>query len=146
MKSQERPDPGRLSTEEIHALEVRWYEGQMLPIVNRLLEFVAKHRDDILATAGTAREPAALVNATRQYITHRGSMHMASEVSDQIREIQNELWYRGERGDHDSNRIKNEWTAQHASAWRRWRIQEYLFVAEKCGEEVTTTLLGKSAG
>lgn len=125
---------------ELFALELRWYEGRMLPYAEWLDHFVQRHRTEILARAGTANTPESLVEATKQLIVDRGSMHLAGELKDQLREIENELWYRGEKGEHDRAQIQLEWTACHADAWRRWRIREYLFVADRCAGRIVARL------
>ena len=139
------PDFDRLSEAEHFALELRWYEGRMLPYAEWLMDFVERHRREILLASRGSREPAVLLAATKSVIIHRGSMHMAGELKDQMREIENELWYRGEKGEQDRAGIKLEWTARHAAAWRRWRIKEYLFVADRCGNRIAARLLAADA-
>jgi hypothetical protein len=126
---------------EMFALELRWYEGRMLPYSDWLMAFVDRHREEILRVAKAPRDPAALLAATKQLIVQRGSIHMGSELKDQKHEIQNELWYRGEKGEYDRVRIEQQWTAAHAAAWRSWRIKEYLFVADRCADRVVALLL-----
>jgi hypothetical protein len=130
-----------LTEAELNALELRWYEGRMLRYAEWLGAFVQRHRAEILLAAHGSREPAALLAATKRVIAGRGSVHMAGELTDQRGEIENELWYRGERGDHDRRRIQLEWTAKHAAAWRRWRIKEYFFVTDRSGDLVVAHLL-----
>ena len=130
----------RLTEAERFALELRWYKGHMLPYAEWLMAFVERHRDEILLGAGGADDPAALLDATRRLIAQRGSIDMVAEVKDQRREIENELWYRGEKGEHNRAGIQQDWTMRHAAAWRRWRIQEYLFIADRCASEVVALL------
>jgi hypothetical protein len=125
---------------ELFALELRWYEGRMLPYADWLMVFLERHRAEILALAAGSREAGALVAATKQLIVQRGTLHLAGELKDQVGEIEKELWYCGERGDRDRARIQQEWTAAHAVAWRRWRIKEYLFVADRCVAQVLERL------
>jgi len=135
------PEPSdALSESEHFALELRWYEGRMLPYAEWVGDFVARHRDEILGLAGGSDDPAALLTAAKRLIQQRGSLHMAQELQDQKREIQNELWYRGEKGEFDRRGIQQAWTAQHAAAWRRWRIKEYLFVANRCAGQIVAIL------
>jgi hypothetical protein len=131
---------------ELHALELRWYKGEMLPYAEWLFAFVARNRAAILREGGAPGDPAALLAATKQLIRESGSLHLASELRDQMREIHNEVWYRGERGEHDRSRIQQEWTSQHAAAWRRWRIKEYLFVVDHCGNRIVAKLLETDDG
>lgn len=131
-----------LPDEELLALEQRWFEGKLLERIDRLMLFVENHRNEILSHAAAHRDVGALTEAVKTLILHKGSVHMPSELRDQMREIQAELWYRGERGETDHSRIKQEWTDRHASNWRRWRIKEYLFVADHCAAEIAERLLG----
>ena len=71
---------------------------------------------------------------------------MAGELKDQKREIENELWYRGEEGNGNRSGIQLEWTARHAAEWRRWRIKEYLFVADRCACEIAALLRAPAQG
>ncbi len=131
---------------ERHALELRWYKGEMLPYAEWVFAFVERNRAAILREGGAQTDPAALLAVTKQLIRESGSLHLASELRDQMREIHNEVWYRGERGEHDRNRIQEEWTRTHAAAWRQWRIKEYLFVVDHCGSRVVAQLLEEDAG
>ena len=128
------------SEAELTALELRWYSGQLLRHVEWLLGFADRHRTEILALAAESPDPAALLLATKQLIVQRGSVHLAGELKDQLREIENELWYRGKEGDFDRSRIQLDWTAAHAATWRRWRIREYIFVTGRCEARVLAIL------
>ena len=110
-----------LTEAERFGLELRWYEGGMLLYVERLISFVAQHREEI-ALAAAANDGASLLAATKRFIAQRGSIHLAAELKDQRQEIENELWYRGENGENCRRGISLDWTARHAAAWRRWRI------------------------
>lgn len=118
--------------QELFSLELRWYEGRMLRYVEWLLDFAERNREEILSAAGPEPDPRALLAETKRRITQLGSVHLPGELSDQRREMENELWYQGERGVHDRAAIQLQWCTRHAAAWRRWRIHEYLFVADRC--------------
>jgi hypothetical protein len=74
-------------------------------------------------------------------IVQVGTVHAQSEMQDQIRAIRDEIWYRGERGDYDRERITQDWATQHANPWRRWRIKEYLYVADRCFNRIVDRFL-----
>lgn len=122
------------------ALEKRWYEGRLLTHVDKLLIFTEAHRVEILSTAKGKTDPQSLLEATKAVIQSRGSVHMPSELQDQMQEMNREVWYQGEKGQQDTHRIKREWTDRHAANWRRWRISEYLFVADHCAELISAKL------
>ena len=69
-------------------------------------------------------------------IQHRGSIHLPSEMADQIKEINNEIWYRGEHGDYNRSKIQEEWAMRYASMWRNFRIKEILFVCDQKAPEI----------
>lgn len=129
-----------LTPEEQQALEIRWYEGRMLAYVEWIHAFAEKHRGEILRIAGPDPSADQLIAAVKQMIIQRGSMHMAAELKDQMREMEKELWYSGEQDERARREIKQRWTARHAAAWRRWRIKEYLFVVGLCREQLATQL------
>lgn len=129
-----------LTPEEQQALEIRWYEGKMLPYVEWIHDFAAKHRQEILRLAGPGATAEQLVVAVKELIAQRGTMHLAAELKDQMREMEKELWYRGELDSRARAEIKQQWTVRHAAAWRRWRIKEYLFVVGLCRDELAAQL------
>jgi len=61
-------------------------------------------------------------------------------MQDQMREIHDEIWYCGQRGEFDTKQITREWVARHGSNWRRWRIKEYQFVAWHCAAEISAAM------
>ncbi|MSU21019.1 MAG: hypothetical protein EXS30_06455 [Pedosphaera sp.] len=125
-----------ISVEERAELEKRWSGGQLRHRHDQVLAFAQAQQTQILQLAGGSRDPAALAAAAKRLIARLRSVHQSSEMRDQMREMHNEIWYRGQRGEHDHPRIKEEWTARHAASWRCWRIKEYLFLAEHCAAEI----------
>ena len=121
---------------ELRTLEARWQEGRYRDYVEMLTVFVERHRDEIRQLAGEARDPGALLHAAKRLIAQHGSVDIRSELRDQVGEIHNEIWYRGETGYYDRNGIQQEWTIRHAPAWRRWRLKEYCFVVDRCADRL----------
>ena len=64
-------------------------------------------------------------------------------MADQIKEINNEIWYRGEHGDYDRGKIQEEWAMRYASMWRNFRIKEILYVADQKASEINDILNSK---
>ena len=126
--------------EETRIIEGLYKSGQLNSISAHLLEFVSRHRSEILAMAKSTRGDNGMVDATKQLIQHRGSIHLPSEMADQIKEINNEIWYRGEHGDYDRSKIQEEWAMKYASMWRNFRIKEILFVADQKSVEIEAIL------
>ncbi len=117
-----------------------YQSGQLNNICAHLLEFVSRHRKEILAMTGRDRSKHAYVEATCQLIQHRGSIHLPSEMADQIKEINNEIWYRGEHGDYDRAKIQEEWAMKYASMWRNFRIREILYVVGQKAPDLQSIL------
>ena len=124
----------------IEALEASWANGTLRPHVERLLTFVERNREEILQSCVNVGDGLALLSATKHLIIRAGVVHPPSEMRDQVQEIQDEIWIRGERGDFDRQNIAHEWTSRHAANWRRWRLREYLFVADRCAPDVVARL------
>ena len=127
---------------ETHALESNWANGKLHTHAVRLLGFIDRHRDEILQLAGPAREPQTLISTVKMQIVRLGSVCSLTEMHDQAREIRDEIWIRGERGEYDRTHITHEWASRHAGNWRHWRLKEYLFVVDRCAAAVLEHLNG----
>jgi len=121
-------------------LEDEWQEGDLDHHHKMVLAFAREQRVVILEFAGGSREPIALAGAVRRLIATLRTVHHASEMQAQMREIHNEIWYCGQRGDYDRRRIARDWVERHGETWRRWRIKEYLFVAERSAAEIASVI------
>jgi len=129
--------------EETRIIEGLYKAGQLNNICAHLLEFVSRHREEILTMASrNHRADKSNVEATKQLIQHRGSIHLPSEMADQIKEINNEIWYRGEHGDYNRSKIQEEWAMRYASMWRNFRIKEILYVCDQKAQDIETILKG----
>jgi hypothetical protein len=129
--------------EELKIIEGLYKSGQLNGICTHLMEFVSRHREEIKAIASRGIQPNdAFLDATKQLIQHRGSIHLPSEMADQIKEINNEIWYRGEHGDYNRSKIQEEWAMRYASMWRNFRIKEILFVCDQKAPEIEVILKG----
>ncbi len=138
--------PASFDDAELWALERRWYDGQLLGHVEALIRFTQRHRERILAWAGHQPSAVQLLEAIKAVIEQSGTIDASSELRDQAREIKDEIWYRGEKGDFDRRKIQLEWTERHAASWRQWRLKEYLFVADRCGHQLQRALHSSATG
>jgi hypothetical protein len=128
---------------ELKTLNAEWAEGKLVGISTHILEFIDRHRAEILALARNSFSPEELMTAVRQVIRQRGFIHLPLDMADQIREISNEIWYHGERGDFNRAKIQEEWTVKHAQTWRRWRVKQILYVVDRRASDVVEALLAK---
>jgi hypothetical protein len=126
----------RTSAEERSALERMWADGKLVHHHHQLLNFISEQCVEILRLAEGNRETAALVAATQKLVATLRIVHHQSEMQAQMREIHNEIWYCGQRGEFDTKLIAREWVARHGLNWRRWRIKEFQFVTEHCSAEI----------
>ncbi|HWN96608.1 MAG TPA: hypothetical protein VNT99_16385 [Methylomirabilota bacterium] len=125
-----------ISAEERAELERRWSNDELHHRREQVLAFVRAQRAEILQLANGSRELVDLTAAARRLIARLRSVHRPSEMRDQVREMHNEIWYCGQRGEYDQPRIKQKWTDLHAASWRDWRIKEYLFLAERSAADI----------
>jgi hypothetical protein len=127
--------------EELKTLKLEWEAGKLAGISAHLLEFVERHRTDILTLANFSYAPDELLAAVHQCVRMRGFIHLPLDMADQIREISNEIWYHGERGDFNRAKIQEEWTVKHAQTWRKWRVKQILYVVDRRAGDVVAALL-----
>lgn len=136
-------EPGLPTQEELKALKGEWESGKLAGISAHLLEFVERHRDEILNLAHFSYAPEELLAAVRHVVRLRGFIHLPLDMADQIREISNEIWYHGERGDFNRAKIQEEWTVKHAQTWRKWRVKQILYVVDRRASDVAAALLAR---
>ncbi len=128
--------------DERKVIEQKYQTGQLESITQHLMDFVRRHRSDIALFIRECDEPMDPVEAVKHIVQRRGSIHLPSEMADQIKEINNEIWYHGERGDYNKSKIQEEWAMKYASMWRSFRIKEILYVVERRGEEIRDIVNG----
>jgi hypothetical protein len=136
-----KPDDEFLTEEEFRGLQELYDAGRLRSISDHLLEFVVRHKRDILALATPSASQEDLLAAAKVVIRKRGSIHLPSEMADQIKEINNEIWFRGEHGDFDRSKIQEEWAVRFAGQWRSWRVKEILYVVDRMGLEILQRLV-----
>ncbi len=128
---------------ELKTLSAEWEAGRLAGVSSHLLEFIDRHRSEILDLARQSWAPEDLLAATREMVRRRGFIHLPTDMADQIREISNEIWYHGERGDFNRAKIQEEWTVKHALTWRKWRVKQILYVVDRRASDVVAALLAK---
>ncbi|MCE9583229.1 MAG: hypothetical protein K8T20_12120 [Planctomycetes bacterium] len=137
---------------ELQELKTEWDAGRLASIARDLLEFVRNHRADILnyRDAHLKRLRGAKVSdylAIRMYILQVRSISPQGEIRDQLKEIEQEIWYRGENagGQVDRQEVAREWCMRHAPGWRDHRVMAIVFVLDKIKDELLVILHGSSA-
>lgn len=127
------------------AVEEKYRKGELRLTESRLIGFVERHREEIMEIAydeSTQPGDSALLDAVRLFILSKGTIHPPSEMADLIREINREVWYRGEQGVQDSRKVAEEWQEKYAAKWREARLFEAFVVLEHCALAVLERLRG----
>lgn len=124
---------------ELDALWQSWNRGDLSMHATLLLGFAARRREEILrlAAEGGGADP---ILAMKRLVVCEGTVDHGREMRDQQREIHNDIWFHGQRGDLDRRRISREWVGKYGPGWRRWRIKEYLFVIDRIAGRLTEIL------
>jgi len=126
--------------------ERKYREGTLKQTEVYLLEFIERHLEEIIDIAsedGEAKDEDIL-NAVKGEILARGSIQPAFELADMIKEINKEIWYKGETKKCSQNPkdIAEQWQAEYAVKWHEARIFEIFVVLEHC----SSIVLGKFSG
>ena len=127
------------------AVEEKYRKGELKLTESRLIGFVERHREDILEIAyDDSSEPddETLLDSVCYFVLSKGTIHPPSEMADLIREINREVWYRGEQGILDSRKVAEEWQEKYAATWREARLFEAFVVLEHCSEAIISRLRG----
>ena len=117
------------------SLEEKFENGELATIQKHLNDFIERHKSDIKKKVNEKDNPNDFFTILYQEIDRRGSIHIPSEMADQIKEINKEIWYRGEDGSTDRRVITEEWTQRYSIMWRQARKKEILFVLRKCKDD-----------
>ena len=117
------------------SLEEKFENGELATIQKQLNDFIERHKSDIKKKVNEKDNPNDFFTILYQEIDRRGSIHIPSEMADQIKEINKEIWYRGEDGSTDRRVITEEWTQRYSIMWRQARKKEILFVLRKCKDD-----------
>jgi hypothetical protein len=118
------------------SLENKYNSGEFDKIKIYLFDWVENHRNEISANATSLTDKISLIESARRMIEKTGSIHLPSEMADQIKEINKEVWYRIEEGRTNKSRIKEDWTQEHSLRWREARRIELLFIFDKEIEKI----------
>lgn len=117
--------------EERRQLEQLWHSGRLQRHLDALERFYREKRHEFNELLKTSTDSDELVAVAKLLVVENVIVDQLAETLDQIKEIESEIWIQGERGNHDRDQIAAEWTQRYASAWREWRLKEYLFAVER---------------
>jgi hypothetical protein len=120
--------------------EKKYKEGALKQTETYLLDFVDRHWEEIMEIAnedGEAKDEDIL-DAVKGEILVRGSIQPAAELADMIKEINKEIWYKGEaeNQDQDPEYVAEQWQAEYATKWHEAKLFEIFVVLEHCASSV----------
>ncbi|MBD5781157.1 hypothetical protein IEN85_16780 [Pelagicoccus sp. NFK12] len=115
---------------ERQLLEQLWHAGRLQRHLAALERFYREKRDEFMQLLDTTSDNEEIIQIAKYLVAQNGIVDRLAETLDQIKEIESEIWIQGEVGNHDREKIAQEWTLRHARAWREWRIKEYLYAVE----------------
>lgn len=136
--------PEAYEPSEREKLELLWQTGRLQRHIDALEKFYRNNRHQLEALIAGRSQRTSLVELAKRLVVEARIIDRATEIADQIADIETEIWIQGERGNYDRDRIVAEWADQHAAQWRRWRIKEYLFATEHM-EDVLLGCLRKAS-
>jgi hypothetical protein len=126
--------------------EKKYKEGALRQTEAHLLDFIDRHLDEIIDLANEVGEAKDedILDAVKGEILARGSIQPAAELADMIKEINKEIWYKGEVTNSSQNpkAIAELWQAEYAIKWQEARLFETFVVLEHCAG----TVLAKFSG
>ncbi len=123
-------------------LEAKYNNGEFKQIIEHLFDCLQDNRETIqgLIKEADASNKDGKLSVIKEYLKNRKSIHLPSEMAAQIQEISKELWIRGEEGEKNASKVKEEWAQEHAPSWRQARIIEMQFVVDKMSDKVIETV------
>ena len=120
----------------LDAVEKKYNEGKLAQIEIHLLQYITKHYKEVLdesQSIGSSLDADGFYSGVESLIRKRGSVHLPSEMAEQIKEINKEIWYRAEEfeGDINQQTVSEDWTLRYSYMWREARKIELNFLVEK---------------
>jgi len=125
-------------------VEKKWRNGDLALVESRLLDFIRRHAMTIVEVAkDDTAEPESdeYLDAIRILLLSKGTIHPPSEMADIICEINKEIWYQGEQGERDSQKILELWENKYAFQWREARLFEATVVLEHVAPNAIKVLM-----
>ncbi|MDR1812803.1 MAG: hypothetical protein LBQ87_08255 [Candidatus Fibromonas sp.] len=126
--------------------EKKYREGALRQTEAYLLDFVERHLEEIMDIANENGEvkDEDILDAVKGEILARGSIQPAAELAEIIREINKEIWYRGETGNYSQTPegIAEQWQAEYAVKWHEAKLFETFVVLEHCTDPVLAKFSG----
>ena len=140
------------------SLDDEWRRGLLGKIEADLNEFLEEHAKEIrialknrdttmIRAAGKKKSNGQLSDqemldlVVRRILWRRGTVHPRHDLEEQQKEIDQEIWYEGERtqGPVTTKRreeIARHWAHLHAARWREWHVMELLYTWEKMTPQI----------
>ena len=118
-------------------LRKKLQSGEFERLRQQLHSFILRHHDEIVEVIADVDQEfpdidrrSNVLASIRAFVEANQGVSPAAEMGDQIKEINKEIWYRGEEGLKNRKEISQEWTRLYASRWRSARLQELLYLID----------------
>ncbi len=137
---------------ELDEIQADYNAGRLEHIKSDLERFIVVHRAQIEALkqelASKLHQPLNDEFAIKQYVLRHRSINPASEIREQLEEIQREKWIRGIQNGHapDEGQVANEWARLHSAGWRAHRVTTIIFVFDREKERYISLLRDRNPG
>jgi len=140
----------------VDTLEELWRQGRLKDLEEDLDRFIRDHLGEIREwlrkgtgegleivrrryERGEISDRHFVDYCVRSFLRRKGSCNPRRDIEAQRREIDNEIWYEGERlrapvPPDLRDQIAKLWCRRHARGWRDWRIFELLYVWDKMAD------------
>lgn len=133
----------RTAEDEVAQLDEEFKSGQLDRLTPSIATFVKAQRKHLSTTSENVSSLKEVLTTLKHQIIQVRSIDSRNEMNDQIKAINDEIWFRGERGEYDRSKIATDWACNHAANWRRWRIKEYLYLVDR-RSDLITEIIGNS--
>lgn len=122
--------------------EKKYQSGALKQTEAHLLDFVDRHLEEIIDIAANENNDSIqdndILEAVKSEVLARGSIQPAAELAEIIKEINNEIWYKGEIANRAQSprEIAELWQAEYAVKWHEAKLFEIFVVLEHCKASV----------
>ncbi len=145
------------------SLDDEWKKGLLGRLETDLGDFIQKNSEVIrealmnrdttmIRAAGKKKQDGKLSDqemvdlVVRRILWRRGTVNPKQDLEDQQKQIDQEIWYEGERiqGPVATTRreeIARHWSHLHAARWREWHVMELLYTWEKLSPKFMKLIL-----
>jgi len=140
IKVQELEEIKTIPQDELKQIKQNYQRGKYSSLSKSLKLFIRKNARKILVFKGEFEEEQktklTLEEAVRFFILDRKIIDLQSDIKEQLKEMDKELWYRGEKQENPNrDQTYMQWIKQYGAAWRIHRTREIVYVFNQSPKE-----------